>query len=1257
MKNSTQHFQSSNQLGAQSNTNLSTNSSAQPDTNLSTQLSVLLDTTQSSKLSTQLSAQLNTNLDTQSNTPLNTQPDTNPTAQPSTQPHTYFNPCYVSQKSIDSGAYTQSISANTLLTKAQNASKAPSILYTRNTRAGMQVGHTISKIKPVLMLGFMLFVLFLFGGVLFLYNLTYSTQAYTSALNLNDTTLANISSTSTQATNTVLLNTSTVPISTEAGLISFANRVNAGEVSLSATLEADIHLSSPWVGIGTNSNRYAGTFNGNGHSITGCMETGSNYNGLFGVLDSTASIQNLEVINAISGNNQELGTRIGGLAGTAFGGTISNCSITLELSGDFSDKSRYFGGVAGQNRSSLDTPLTIQSSAVYISGVYSLGGGYIAPISPHGKYCNVYTSVLYAPSTIPASTYNTPMLNNSFYLECTDTEDLTDVLGTTFVYCPICLRMELDLFRCQSTPPSPIVLSVSLAKDSYTYSTATPALEFAPLDTGTDEVYIEYEVSGWTVGTQTAYLSLVGKDKDKYTLENSTLSFYITPLVLDIDISAQSSVYGEPLKDIVYTLSPACDVSISFSLVGDTTTLPNAGTYSIVPEVLDSNYTLNYTESSYTILKKEVSLVWDTQKLYFNNTPQHPSAYISNLDYTPIELSYLGGGVNAGEHTIKAVLSDANLVILNDTHTYTIYPYTLDISWENTVHTFNNAPFVPTLRYTLPFEYNLSIQSLGAQTYAGTYTAISSTQDKNITILNPECQFEIKPYPLTITWGTSIHTFNNTPFIPSIEYSLPFSYALDIELSSPQVNTGVYTARASVQDKNILIENPSIEYEIKPYAITLVWGECVHTFDNTPFSPAYTYTLPFEYTPNIQAPTKETNTGTYLGIASSLNKNITILNPEIEYTIIAYNLDISWESTVHTFDNTLYFPAYEYTIPFQYTLNLMETGTEINAGTYTATLSSLDKNITLNNSSTEYTIKQREVYLTWESTKYLYTGYIIRPEYTYIDFGYNFEILTDASATETGTYTIIATCHNPNIVLLNPKHTYTIIPRECKVVWVNTVYYYDSTVKTPGYTLEYDSTDLNPSALPVVQITGVSADIGTHEVLAVCNSKNYTLLSSSTTYQILANEVTAHTGGELSLSVSGAIDRTAEVSAESITNTQAALPTEYSLIFALNIETTSKTGDLNIEIGSLPSLKEGFKILTLDTEPREIEYTYENGILTFKTDTLGTFYFVYPKQDPHLSPLYSLLLLPLLPITLIYIIRKLKQHNKLKKKNSPNTFN
>ena len=128
-------------------------------------------------------------------------------------------------------------------------------------------------------------------------------------------------------------------IATANDLREFAQRVNNGELAdANAVLTANIDLNNqPWYPIGTNSNKYTGNFNGDGHTISGLyIDSSANYQGLFGYVSGT--VQNLTVSGSVSGNNY-----VGGVVGYN-GGTVENCYNTGTVTGN-----NFVGGIVGDN--------------------------------------------------------------------------------------------------------------------------------------------------------------------------------------------------------------------------------------------------------------------------------------------------------------------------------------------------------------------------------------------------------------------------------------------------------------------------------------------------------------------------------------------------------------------------------------------------------------------------------------------------------------------------------------------------------------------------------------------------------------------------------------------------------------------------------------------------------------------------------------------------------------------------------------------
>ena len=199
-------------------------------------------------------------------------------------------------------------------------------------------------------------------------------------------------------------------IGTGAELAWFAQTVNAGTTDISAVLTADIDLAKyDWTPIGTSSNKFAGSFDGQNHKISNLYistTTGATYLGLFGNVTGSsgapATVRNLTVEGEItatstgsvstayiagaagSTTNADITNvhsdvdvtitrvkgnwaRVGGIAGGISNTTIKNCSNTGNIAGY-----QYVGGIAGYETS--DSVIEGCFNTGSISGYQYIGG-------------------------------------------------------------------------------------------------------------------------------------------------------------------------------------------------------------------------------------------------------------------------------------------------------------------------------------------------------------------------------------------------------------------------------------------------------------------------------------------------------------------------------------------------------------------------------------------------------------------------------------------------------------------------------------------------------------------------------------------------------------------------------------------------------------------------------------------------------------------------------------------------------------------
>ena len=177
----------------------------------------------------------------------------------------------------------------------------------------------------------------------------------------------------------------------------FAQQVNSGNTGINAVLTTDITVNKDmsagelrlWTPIGDSSHAYSGTFDGQGHTVSGLSikDAYAHYAGLFGHVGGLGTVKNVGVVDS------SFTSMSSGYAGGICGynqGTIENSYTSAVLDciavpADFYPSNYYacIGGVCGENRGTVTNcfnsgSVTATSSAsvsAYIGGVCGWNNG------------------------------------------------------------------------------------------------------------------------------------------------------------------------------------------------------------------------------------------------------------------------------------------------------------------------------------------------------------------------------------------------------------------------------------------------------------------------------------------------------------------------------------------------------------------------------------------------------------------------------------------------------------------------------------------------------------------------------------------------------------------------------------------------------------------------------------------------------------------------------------------------------------------
>lgn len=435
-------------------------------------------------------------------------------------------------------------------------------------------------------------------------------------------------------------------IGSGAELAWFANHVNelsnadSGLVSLDAVLTDDIHLGShAWTPIGQNAygyitDAYAGTFDGQNHTVSGLKidTTESNY-GLFSLVN-TGTVKNLKV----EGNVNSTGV-VGGIIGKLQTGTIENCSMSGSVSTTGKTTKGYAGGIIG---TITGTSATIKGccNTASVTGAYAGG---ILGCSNQNKYTGTTVSC-YNTGTITST--NTSSLRSGgiagqqskgTLLSCYSIGESTNgICGFSNATITNCYYLEEKTSDKTTAPGGTPVGNPEPISDAESLLTA--------LNSGTDELFAAdtahinngYPVLAWQLSSAVRSVPVTTVRFSGETVTGQTL----TALALgDGDESATNTQYqwaisedGKTFSDIDSAVSNCFDIPDNAEYAGKylrvTVTGEEESTAYAISSPIAKSSTLVRKENEESVNKALSSLSLDTNIIKAAGTLKLPATHM-----------------------------------------------------------------------------------------------------------------------------------------------------------------------------------------------------------------------------------------------------------------------------------------------------------------------------------------------------------------------------------------------------------------------------------------------------------------------------------------------------------------------------------------------------------------------------------------------------------------------------------------------------
>ena len=508
-----------------------------------------------------------------------------------------------------------------------------------------------------------------------------------------------------------------------------------------------------------------------------------------------------------------------------------------------------------------------------------------------------------------------------------------------------------------------------------------------------------------------------------------TDSYTVTKREIDVTIEDKTSVYGNALAELTATTTD--DVANGEGLANIVTLEKaigtNAGTYAITGECVDGNYTINFTNGTYTITQRAITVVIDDKTSVYGNNLETLTATttdsVANADgITTIVALTKDEGATVGTYDITGTCTNNNYAVTfeNETGSYTVTARPITVVIDDKESVYGESLAALTMHYA-----EGSLQLVGGQTLtqvvtltkaqgtdAGTYAIAGSYTDGNYDITFTNGTYTITQRAITVTvdsktsvYGNEIATLTGKVTSGSVLAGDGTVYTLSTTATSASdVDSYDITGTCTNDNYSITFDNTKGSYTVTKRAITVVIDDKTSVYGETFETLTATTTdsvANADGITTIVALTKDegATVGTYYITGECVNGNYTVTFTNGTYTITKRDITVT-VTDVET-DNTVTFEAL--TQKFRWTVSqgnivdgddlnvevyLVIGGTEITAdnfratfcgGTHTLTarFDNDNYNISLQNGTLSVTLPK--VTVVDVETQYVYSGSAIVP--------------------------------------------------------------------------------------------------------------------------------------------------------------------------------------------------------------------------------------------------------------------------------------
>ena len=600
------------------------------------------------------------------------------------------------------------------------------------------------------------------------------------------------------------------------------------------------------------------------------------------------------------------------------------------------------------------------------------------------------------------------------------------------------------------------------------------------------------------------------------------------------------------VSDVVYPNSASVTVSDSQSGVASWKVTNSSGTTITSGTTAGTHTVSGLSVGTYTVSCTDKA--GNTATATFKVTPKlinKPTKDTTSFTYNGNEQTYIPVGfdsgtmniagnkrTDAGSQTVTVTLNNSNYRWADDnstaavTFTFTIAKKPISIpSTTNRIYDGSTQTGITsTTTYTVGGDYS----AINAGTYTATVTPTSNYQwTNNQGSGSKNVSWTISPMTINVTWGNTSLVYNGSAQKPTVTTPVAGggSEKVNLTVSGAQTNVGTYTATASISSvtngqakaSNYTLSNDSTTFNITRKPIASVPTVSDKTYNGSTQT-ALSNTI--EYT--VGGTTSAIDVGTYTATVTPTSNYMwsdnTITAKNVQWKINKKSIAVSWETTSFVYNGLTQVATVKTPVDGVNgeKLNIGVSGGKIDVGTYTATASMTSvtngqaktSNYTLTNTTTQFTITEKPIAVTWGSTtSFVYNGVAQAPTVTTPVNGVNGEKLNltvSGAQIDVGSYTAKANISSvtggqaktTNYKLTGDTKDFNITQKPIAKPQTNT-----TTFTYNGVTQTYTPVGFDSTTMSISGHTRIDAGSQTVTV-SITDKKNYKWADDNTTNDI-----------------------------------------------------------------------------------------------------------------------------------------------------------